>query len=136
MGILIGYRRLAWSTADTQMVQVARGRFQAVGDVPNRITPGELAENHADELTPRVIALAVLVRACCPNNFSDGFFGQFADYLGKKCYLCTHKRVWVFFCTTKVVLFYLIPIPLFRFSSKIFRTTLNFAAKIQILFEL
>lgn len=78
-------------------VLLIRGRFQAVGDVSHRITPGELAENHADELTPRVIALAVLVRACCPDNSSDGFFGQFADYLGKKCYLCTHKRVWVFF---------------------------------------
>ena len=47
------------------------------------ITPGELAENHADELTPRVIALAVLVRSCCPNNFSDGFFEQ---YLGQHWY--------------------------------------------------
>ena len=113
-GVLVSHRGLARCTADAQVVQVARGRPQTVGYVTDRVALGKLAEHHADELAPRVITLAVLVGACCPNYFSDNFFRQFAYYLRKKCYFCAHKRGG-FFGTTKVATFYLIPIPLISF---------------------
>ena len=39
------------------------------------VAVGELTENHAHQLDPGVIALAMLVGTGIANNFSDDFFG-------------------------------------------------------------
>lgn len=73
------------------MVQVARGRLQTVGYVAHGVAARELAENHAYELAPCVIALVVLVRSRDTDDSFDVFFWKFADYLRKKCYICHRK---------------------------------------------
>ena len=55
------------------MIEVASGGLQAVGNVTHGVAVGKLAEDHADQLAPCVIALAVLV---CP-SFAD----YFSDFL-------------------------------------------------------
>ena len=44
------------------MVEVSRGGPQAVADVADRGSVRKLAENHADQLAPRVESLAEFVR--------------------------------------------------------------------------
>lgn len=53
------------------MIEIARGGFQPVGNVTHGVAVGKLAEHHADQLTPRVITLAVLVRFGLADYFSD-----------------------------------------------------------------
>ena len=79
--------------------------FQPVGNITDRVAAGELTENHADELAPRVISFAMLVGPCCPNDFSDIFFRQFADCLSEKCYIC-HKEVVLMGIIAKIALLF------------------------------
>ena len=55
------------------MIEVAGGGLQSVGNVTHGVAVGKLAEDHADQLAPCVVALAVLV---CP-----GFADYFSDCL-------------------------------------------------------
>lgn len=63
------------STAYAQMVEIACGRFQPVGNVTDGVATGELAEYHANELTPCVVTLAVFVRSGFADDFSDFLSG-------------------------------------------------------------
>ena len=91
MGILISDSRLARCLANAQVIEVAYCRLQSVGDVSNQVAFGELTENHTDKLAPCIVAFAMLVGMCRPNNFSDIFFRNLADYLCEKCYICHRK---------------------------------------------
>ena len=53
------------------MIEIAGRRFQTVGNVPHGVTVGKLAEHHADQLTPRVVTLAVFVCSGLTYDFSD-----------------------------------------------------------------
>ena len=65
--------------------------FQPVGNITGGVAARELNENHADELAPCVISFAMFVGPCCPNDFSDIFFRQFADCLSESVIFAIRK---------------------------------------------
>ena len=56
------------------MVEIAGGRLQPVGNVPHGVTAGKLAEYHADEPAPCVVALAMFVAPTLIDDFPNFFF--------------------------------------------------------------
>lgn len=45
------------------MIEITCRRFQAIGDVPDGVAARKLTENHADKLTPCVVAFTMFVRS-------------------------------------------------------------------------
>ena len=61
MAVLVGHGGLGRSFADAQVIEVPCRRPQTVADVADRGAVRKLAENHADQLAPRVKSLAEFV---------------------------------------------------------------------------
>ena len=53
------------------MIEIAGGGFQSIGNISHGVAVGKLAEHHADQRTPCVITLAVLVCSGIADDFSD-----------------------------------------------------------------